>query len=332
MNNIKSDSNGFPLVSIIIPVFNGSNFMKEAIDSALNQTYKNCEVIVVNDGSSDDGKTRSIALSYGNSIRYYEKENGGVASALNLGIAEMAGEFFSWLSHDDVYYPQKIEKSISFMNKLKELNAIIYSDWENIDENSKYLRTRKIRHVKPEIFQRLLIIDHPVNGNTVLIPKSIFREIGLFDETLKTTQDYNMWHRMSFKYPFYHLQIPLVKNRDHKNQGTITIPGFISESNSTKVNYLSRFSDTDLKKLFNENSITKLYVKLIINFSLRGGSAGGMPTKYLFERMIKSDEYCSNTKYFVLSNLVKLFEWRFSRKTMKNIFQYLNVSKFNLDK
>ena len=81
--------------------------MREAIDSALAQTYDNVEVIVVNDGSSDDGKTAEIAKSYRDNIKYVEKENGGVASALNRGIEEMQGDFFSWLSHDDVYEPDK---------------------------------------------------------------------------------------------------------------------------------------------------------------------------------------------------------------------------------
>ena len=75
-----------PLISIVIPVYNGSNFLREAIDSALAQTYKNIEIIVVNDGSADDGETERIALSYGDKIRYFKKENGGVSSALNYGI------------------------------------------------------------------------------------------------------------------------------------------------------------------------------------------------------------------------------------------------------
>ena len=73
-------------VSIIIPVYNGSNYVKEAIDSALAQTYKNKEIIVVNDGSTDEGATRDIVKSYGDKVTYYEKENGGVSTALNLGI------------------------------------------------------------------------------------------------------------------------------------------------------------------------------------------------------------------------------------------------------
>ena len=82
-----------PLVSIVIPVYNGSNFLRDAIDSALAQTYPRVEVIVVNDGSTDGGATEAIAKSYGSRIRYFAKENGRVASAVNYGIANMNGDY-----------------------------------------------------------------------------------------------------------------------------------------------------------------------------------------------------------------------------------------------
>ena len=101
-----------PRVSIIIPVYNGTNYMRDAIDSALNQTYENCEVIVVNDGSNDEGATDAAARSYGDRIRYFKKENGGVATAVNYGIQQMTGEYAAWLSQDDIFTPDKIEKQI----------------------------------------------------------------------------------------------------------------------------------------------------------------------------------------------------------------------------
>ena len=101
-----------PLVSIVIPVYNGSNFLAQAIDSALAQSHKNLEIIVVNDGSCDDGATERIALGYGDKIRYFCKPNGGVSSALNFGIEKMKGEYFSWLSHDDLYAPDKVEREV----------------------------------------------------------------------------------------------------------------------------------------------------------------------------------------------------------------------------
>ena len=85
-----------PKVSIVIPVYNGSDYLGEAIDSALTQTYPNIEILIVNDGSNDGGATERIARSYGDKVRYVSKDNGGVASALNLAIREMKGDYFSW--------------------------------------------------------------------------------------------------------------------------------------------------------------------------------------------------------------------------------------------
>ena len=117
-------------VSIVIPVFNGSNYLKNAIDSALSQTYANCEVIVINDGSTDDGKTAAIAKSYGDKIRYYEKENGGVATAVNLGIELMKGDYFAWLSHDDMFTNDKIEKQMNAIKASGIKEAICHCNFD----------------------------------------------------------------------------------------------------------------------------------------------------------------------------------------------------------
>ena len=117
-----------PLVTIVIPVYNGANYLNESISSALEQTYKNIEIIVVNDGSTDDGETEKIALSYGDKIKYLSKPNGGVSSALNLCIENMKGEWLSWLSHDDLYYPTKVEEEVNYVGKLLEKNPDLNLD------------------------------------------------------------------------------------------------------------------------------------------------------------------------------------------------------------
>lgn len=119
-----------PLVSIVIPVYNGSNYLAQAIDSALGQTYPNCEVLVVNDGSDDGGATAELALSYEEKIRYFEKENGGVATALNLGIRQMRGEYFAWLSHDDLYKPEKIELQVKAALDSGDRTRLVQSEYE----------------------------------------------------------------------------------------------------------------------------------------------------------------------------------------------------------
>jgi len=110
-----------PVISIIIPVYNGANYLGDAIDSALEQSDKHFEIIVVNDGSTDGGKTESIAKSYGNKIRYYKKKNGRVASALNYGIKRMKGDWFAWLSHDDIYLPNKVKDELLAIKNIRKL-------------------------------------------------------------------------------------------------------------------------------------------------------------------------------------------------------------------
>ena len=118
-----------PLVSIIIPLYNGSNYVEEAIKSALAQTYDNIEIVVVNDGSTDNGAGKAICEKYLDKILYFEKENGGCASALNYGIKKANGDFISWLSHDDLYFPEKVEKQINtYVTKDLDIQNTIVSN------------------------------------------------------------------------------------------------------------------------------------------------------------------------------------------------------------
>ncbi|MDD4196407.1 MAG: glycosyltransferase [Syntrophorhabdaceae bacterium] len=208
-----------PKVSIIIPVYNGADYMREAIDSALAQTYPNCEVIVVNDGSNDDGKTDTIAREYGDKITYFTKPNGGVASALNVGIQKMKGEYFSWLSHDDVYHENKIELQMRHLQQYSE-PIIMYSDFEMIDANSRPCGVTRLPEVPASQFIYYITVSAQVHGCTLLVPRVCFEKYGLFDETLKTTQDYDMWFRLAANYEVHHIHDVLVKSRSHAGQGS----------------------------------------------------------------------------------------------------------------
>lgn len=211
-----------PKVSIIIPVYNGSTFMQEAIDSALGQIYENIEVLVINDGSDDLGKTDAIAKSYGDQIRYFVKENGGVATALNLGVRVMSGDYFSWLSHDDVYFPEKIETQISHLKKIGR-DVAIYSDYQFIDESSNYLGHKKVPDIPPSKFATEIVCRAElVHGCSLLIPRHFFCATGFFDERLLTVQDYDLWIRMAEDFDFVHLPKVLISSRVHSGQGVRT--------------------------------------------------------------------------------------------------------------
>lgn len=211
-----------PKVSIVIPVYNGSDYLREAIDSALAQSYRNIEVLVIDDGSDDGGRTEEIARSYGERIRYVRKENGGVASALNRGIREMEGEYFSWLSHDDVYYPKKIQTQMDCVRE-EGREVVLYSDYDCIDRDSRILRRVRIPPIEPRALRAALITLYPVNGCTVLAPKSSLTAAGGFDERRKTTQDYDLWFRMAKRCDFLHIPEVLIQSRIHPGQGSLRL-------------------------------------------------------------------------------------------------------------
>lgn len=208
-----------PLVSIVIPVFNGSNYISQAIESALSQTYPSIEVLVINDGSTDDGRTREMVKKYGDRIRYFEKENGGVATALNVGIIEMKGAFFSWLSHDDVYYPYKIEKQIDFYLKLGKSNIVVFSHEDIIDSTGNLLHKSERFVQRKEPLAYTLLYHRFISACSLLIPKSAFDVAGIFDPRLKTVQDYDIFFRiMAAGYSFEYCPITSGMARTHGEQ------------------------------------------------------------------------------------------------------------------
>ena len=210
-----------PMVSIVIPVYNGENYLKEAIDSALAQTYKNLEIIVVNDGSTD--ATEQIALSYGDKIRYFSKENGGTSTALNLAIQNMKGEYFSWLSHDDLYYPQKIARNVEELAKLENKDTIIISDLDGMTDHTRTFKTAGYQEHRDAYPKRNTSYLYPViynktHGCTHLISKKVFETVGLFDVNERVAHDFEFYYRAFAKFPHHYIDEPLVTARDSSNR------------------------------------------------------------------------------------------------------------------
>ena len=250
-----------PLVSIIIPVFNGENYIKKAIDSALDQTYDNIEIIVVNDGSTD--KTEQIVKSYGNRVKYFRKENHGVASAINYGIKQMNGEYFSWLSHDDKYINNKVEKQVNRLIQLKNKKTILFSNFELIDNKDCFIsRTFFEKKSKLELINKGIypVLSGMVNGNSILIHRDIFDDVGLFNESVKTSSDYEMWFKIFKKYEHVFMEDALVCYRIHKDQDTNKNAVYNKESDDLWVFIISNITEEDFK-LFNVSRF-QIYINL----------------------------------------------------------------------
>ena len=280
-----------PKVTIIIPVYNGSNYMSEAIDAALAQTYKNIEILVINDGSPDNGKTEQIALSYGDKIKYFYKENGGVSSVLNFAFKKMTGEWFSWLSHDDLYKPQKIEKQIEFINELIvenpdiDINKItVRTATESIDKFGQVIRkpdySNVPKHEKPIDTILNNVFNYRLSGCAFLLPATCVKDVGGFREDIRTVSDVEYWYRLLFAgYEFYCLvDERLVQNRSHGQQvGKTKVNLFENELNDLHISIaddLAKLENQDMNYIF-----VKYYKGLIFRHMLK--AAQYVKEKYL---------------------------------------------------
>ena len=268
-----------PKVSIIIPVYNGANYLADAIESAFEQTYDNIEVIVVNDGSTDDGATERVAQRFGECIRYISKPNGGVATALNRGIAEMTGDYFSWLSHDDLYEPSKIAVQVDALVGMSDpRQCVLYSDWVAFtdDPQSTWPGAAVFPHVEPKDFRRFITTQNILHGCTLLIPQRAFEEHGGFNPELRTTQDYDLWFRMASTLRFVHQPVTLVKARSHPEQGSLHLAELaLQECDELLKGFVGKLSEAEVRQDASV-SLAEGYFRLAHNLVGRGFLAAGV--------------------------------------------------------
>lgn len=232
-------NNKKPLVSIILPSYNHAKYIKESIDSALNQTYKNIELIIVDDGSTDNSK--EIILSYKDERikSYFFNKNKGAVYATNFCIKHSLGEYISVLNSDDIYYPNKIKKQLNFFLKNKETSAV-FSFAQAIDENSNKLSKNTalephetIKSNRTDFLKHFLhsgnILIHP----TALIKKEVYKKIGFYDNRLHQIPDFEYWVRMcSLGYNIKVIPEKLIQYRFRDNE--------LNTSNGNRVDVSNR--------------------------------------------------------------------------------------------
>ena len=240
------------LVSVIIPVYNSVQFLKESLESVINQTYPNIEIICVDDGSTD--YSLKILQQYSDKITIMSQKNYGLASALNLGIRKMKGIWFKWFSPDDIMYPYTIQ---TLVDEAKDKpNTILYSNWNIIDENGK-----KLREFQESNYDQLsdfeynirLLDGQLINVNTALIPSSLFQKNSMRDLANHVAIDYDFFLSSALLHDikFYLISKSLIKYRIHSNQ--------LSHKNILKtMDYISEIKNEILIQL--DDSIRIKYV------------------------------------------------------------------------
>ena len=198
-----------PEVSVILPTYNRGWILKEAIDSILAQEFKDFELIVVDDGSTDN--TGEILDSYEQDIQVLRQSNKGVSAARNRGIDAAEGRLVAFLDSDDLWLPRKLSSQVDFFNSNP---AAVINQTEEIWVRNGVRVNPKTRHHKFSgmIFERSLALCL-VSPSAVMIKKNLFSEVGVFDENLPACEDYDLWLRISCRYPVDLIETPLIMKR-----------------------------------------------------------------------------------------------------------------------
>ena len=229
-----------PLVSVIVPTYNRGWILREAIDSILEQDFSDFELMVVDDGSTDN--TPDILNAYVRDIRVLRQSNQGVSAARNRGIKASSGQLVTFLDSDDLWLPHKLGAQVDFFTTRPD--AMICQTEEQWIRNGIRVNP-KMRHHKFSgmIFERSLELCL-VSPSAVMLRRILFESVGMFDESLPACEDYDLWLRISCRYPVYLIDTPLIiKRGGHADQ-------------LSKAAGLDKFRIQSLKKILESNQLT----------------------------------------------------------------------------
>ncbi|SER06837.1 Glycosyl transferase family 2 [Amphritea atlantica] len=225
--------------SIIMPVYNGRDYFEEALLSAIGAAGQYDEIIVVEDGSTDGGVEDIVKRHKSEiDIKYLSKENGGVATALNLGIENATREIFTWLSHDDIYLPNRLEADRAL--RAHSPDVVTVSDFYLLNNDTGFLSyINSIVNLTSR--QRFRLLSRRfLNGNCLSAPIASLKYYGGFEKELLHTQDYDLWLRLLQRQDFVAIPVPTVLSRQHGNQDTRTQPAISKREYKVLLkNYLS---------------------------------------------------------------------------------------------
>ena len=239
--------NDSPKVSVIVPTYNRANRLEGTLRSIVSQTYQDFELIVVDDGSTDN--TSKVIESFPSAQYLPMKKNSGVSKARNIGLACAKGEFICFLDSDDLWKEKKLEIQIHWMESNTD-NQVCYTDEIWVRNGVRVNQMNKHRKYTGDIFRHCLALCI-VSPSSVMIRAKLFSEIGNFDESLPACEDYDLWLRIAVKYAFHFIEEPLIiKQGGHGDQL------------SRKYWGMDRFRVAALKKLLDQNSLDQEKLKL----------------------------------------------------------------------
>ncbi|MEG5042339.1 MULTISPECIES: glycosyltransferase [unclassified Microcoleus] len=204
-----------PKVSVIIPAYNAMAFLPETLESVLNQTFTDFEVLIINDGSPD-GIVEWAAEIKDSRVKLISQENQGISGARNTGIWSSQGEYLAFLDADDIWESSKLEKQVEYLEK--HLDVGLVSSWiSNVDRNGNLIDIYDCSEAGEDLTKELFRSNILYCGSTPLIRRICFEKVGFFERSLSSAADWDMWLRIALHFPIFVIQEPLVRYRRYPN-------------------------------------------------------------------------------------------------------------------
>ena len=235
-------------VSVVIPTYNRANYLLQAMDSVLAQTYKDYEVVVVDDGSTDGTQALLKPLIDKGKIRYYQNPGRGVSAARNFGAQNANGKYLAFLDSDDLFLSAKLEKQVALIEQRRGI-GMVHSHYSKFNDAGEDLGLRDTSRYQGSIYPGLLnqwgILMAP---SCTLIPKTVFEEVGGYDEAMRWAEDLDLWRRIAYRYPLDLVPEVLTRVRVHS--------GNTSQQRAQALNDFQRYID---KALTDDPNLSKLF-------------------------------------------------------------------------
>ena len=259
-------TNKNPKVSVIMNCHNCSKYLREALDSIYQQTFKDYEIVFWDNKSTDN--SADIALSYGKPLQYFRGEDFlPLGAARNLAIEKAKGEYIAFLDCDDVWLPENLEKLVRLLDSNAKL-GLVYSDSYLFDEKSLRKKTffNNLRPYRGNVFNEL-ILDNFIPLLTVMVRKDILYRFGIFNPKYEINEEYDLWLKIAENYPVDFIEIPLAKYRIHDSNFGKNIEKYVNENFQIMAYWLDKKPElTNSRILMNKIIIKKirLYLRLAI--------------------------------------------------------------------
>ena len=202
-----------PKVTVVIPAYNAMTYLPATLESVLQQTFTDFEVLIINDGSTDGIAAWAAEIADAR-VKLISQENQGLPGARNTGITAAQGEYVAFLDADDLWAPTKLEQQVDCLDSKPDV-GLVYTWTLLVDQQGKSTGTVTAAHIEGNVWEKLLLGDVVGSGSSATIRRSCFEKVGLFDTELSSIEDCDMWVRIAAHYPLAVIKEVLVYYRQH---------------------------------------------------------------------------------------------------------------------